>query len=223
LGLLPLVYMVSGDPLLWLVERLRPGTVPMDDFKPINGKTILIVFNSEIVEFVQNAKDEAVATATQMGRDTFAKFREQASAKAGSFRDGAVSTSRPEPGASSDQETYEAARDEFKRLAVTGGNAVAMREQMLTISALCDADCAIPGPYTFAADKFAQVDLVGRFDLIISTLRDGHANCAGKRAYQEEIENFFFGVGKLCWNEGYENLAFRAYMDGLDRWRRRAI
>lgn len=219
LGLIPLVYMVSGDPLLWLVERLRPGTVPMDDFKPINGKTILIVFNTEVVEFVQNARDEVVATATQVGRDSFASFREQATAKAGTLRGRADAASDPESSARSDQEVYEAAHAEFKRLAVTGGNGDRLREQMLTISALCDADCAIPGPYTFTADKLTQVDLVGKFDLIIGTLRDGHRNCAGNRTYQEEIENSLFGVGKLCWNEGQEHLAFRAYMDGLDRWR----
>lgn len=219
LGLIPLVYMVSGDPLLWLVERLRPGTVPMDDFAPINGKTILIVFNAEVAEFAQNARDEVVSTAEQMGRDTFAKFREKATAKAGTMRDRADTAADPEAGAASDQEIYEAAHAEFKRLSAAGGDADALREQMLTISAMCDAGCAIPGPYTFTADKFAQVDLVGKFDLIIGTLRDGHTNCAGNRAYQEEIENCLFGVGKLCWNEGHEHLAFRAYMDGLDRWR----
>lgn len=219
LGLIPLVYMVSGDPLLWLVERLRPGTVPMDDFKLINGKTILIVFDAEVAEFAQNARDEAVGTATQMGRDTFVKFREQASAKADTFRGDAGSAADSEPGTRSDQEVFETAHAEFKRLAGTGGDADALREQLLKISALCGADCAIPGPYTFVADKFAQVDLVGKFDLIIDTLRDGHANCAGNRVYQQEIETCFFGVGKLCWNNGHEAMAFRAYMDGLERWR----
>jgi len=104
LGLIPLVYMVSGDPLLWLVERLRPGTVPIDDFKPINGKTILIVFNAEVVEFVQNARDEVVATAKLVGRDMFAKFRDQASAQAGTSRGQAGPASDTEPGVRSDQE-----------------------------------------------------------------------------------------------------------------------
>lgn len=219
LGLIPLVYMVSGDPLLWLVERFRPGTVPMDDFRPINGKTILIVYSPEIVEFVQHGGDKAVATTTQMGRDTFAKFCEQDTGKGGAFHGRLDSAADPGAGARSDREIYEAAHAEFKRLAATGGDGNALREQMLAISALCDANCAIPGPYIFVADKFAQVDLVGKFDLIIGTLRDGHANCADNRAYQEEIEACLFGVGKLCWNQGYEQLAFRAYMDGLNRWR----
>ncbi len=219
LGLIPLVYIVSGDPLLWLVERLRPGTVPMDDFKPINGKTILIVFNSEVVEFVQNARDEAVASATQIGRDTFAKFREQASARADMYRREGSSAAGPESDSRSDQQVYEAAKAEFQRLAAAGSDAEALREQLNTISELCDAECAVAGPYIFIVNMFAQSDLVGKFDLIIGTLRDGHTNCAGNRAYQEEIETCFFGVGKLCWNGGHEELAFRAYMDGLDRWR----
>jgi hypothetical protein len=41
----------------------------------------------------------------------------------------------------------------------------------------------------------------------------------GRARNSETIENTFFGLGKLCWNEGYELFAFRAYMDGLDRWR----
>lgn len=43
LGFLPLAYMASGDPLLWLVERFRPGTVPVARFMPMNFKTIIIV------------------------------------------------------------------------------------------------------------------------------------------------------------------------------------
>jgi len=42
---------------------------------------------------------------------------------------------------------------------------------MLTIGALCDADCAISDPYTFTADKFAQADLVGKFHLIIDAAK----------------------------------------------------
>lgn len=226
-GIIPLIFMVSGDPLLWLVERLRPGTVPMDDFKPINGKTLLVIFNTEVVEFVQQAKEEAMATATQMGRDTFAQFREQASSKAAAFRGRAESVSQPELGlepepdnaAMSDQEIYDDALVKFNRLAMSNGDAEGMREQMMRISMLADAGCAIPGPYSFVADKLAQVDLADKFDLCVQTLRKGHASCDGNRAHQEEIENTFFGLGKLCWNEGYELFAFRAYMDGLDRWR----
>lgn len=226
-GIIPLIFMVSGDPLLWLVERLRPSTVPMDDFKPINGKTILVVFNTEAVEFVQQARDEVVATATQMGRDTFSQFHEQPRSKAAAFRGRAEPATQPELGlepksdnvATSDQETYEDALAKFNCLARSGGDAEGMREQMMRISTLADAGCNIPGPYSFVADKLAQVDLAGKFDLCIKTLSRGHANCPGNRAHQEEIENTFFGLGKLCWNEGYELFAFRAYMDGLDRWR----
>ncbi len=227
LGLIPLVFIVSGDPLLWLVERFRHGTVPMDDFKLINGKTILVVFNPEVVEFVQNAKDEAVATATRVGRDTFEQFREKASAKTAAFRDAAEPTLEPEigleidlePQTESDQEIYEDALSKFNTLAATNGNADDMRDQMMRISTLCDADCTIPGPYNFVADKLSQIDLVDKFDLVIQTLRKGHANCAGSRVDQEVLESAYFGLGKVCWNEGHELYSFRAYMDGLDRWR----
>lgn len=224
-GLIPLVFMVSGDPLLWLVERFRPGTVPMDDFKPINGKTILVIFNTEVVEYVQQVKEEAMATATQMGRDTFAQFREQASTKAAAFRGTAEPVAEPElgqepePAGMSDQEVYDDALGKFTRLVTSNGDAEYIRDQMMRISALADAGCSIPGPYIFVADKLAQVDLFGKFELCLRTLYKGHANCANDRAHQEEIETGFFGLGKMCWNEGYELFAFRAYMDGLDRWR----
>lgn len=79
LGLIPLVFIVSGDPLLWLVERFRPETVPMDDFKPINGKTILVVFNPEMIEMVENVKAnvkaEAASVAKAAGASAMNKLR----------------------------------------------------------------------------------------------------------------------------------------------------
>lgn len=219
LGFIPLIYMVCGDPILWLVEKFRPGSIPMDDFKPLNFKTILIVINHEIVESV---KREAITSAKSVSTKAINKFRiRQGTTEKPTTADSVQAD--PEIGFTIEveaaRERYDRAFAEFKRLASKGGEAEAMREEMIKISDLCEADCAIPGPYTFCADKFSQIDVVGNFELIVGTLKRGHIACSQDRAFQEEIENSYFALGKLLWDMEKETLAFRAYIDGLNHWR----
>jgi hypothetical protein len=65
LGFVPLVFMVAGDPILWAIEKARPGTIPMANFQIINGKTILIIIddgNSLDLSVSKLIKSEEVAS-----------------------------------------------------------------------------------------------------------------------------------------------------------------
>jgi hypothetical protein len=87
------------------------------------------------------------------------------------------------------------------------------------VRTLVEQGCEIPGPYTFLADKLLRIQGLETFNVVVSLLRDGHSACSSKREYQVEIENTLFGVGKYCWDNEREDLAFIAYMTGLDYWR----
>ncbi|GGN60453.1 hypothetical protein GCM10011349_42020 [Novosphingobium indicum] len=74
IGFIPLIYMVSGDPILWLVEHFRPGTVPIANFKPFNFKTILIVVDEGLVD---DMRSEAISTARNVGAEAMNRLRNQ--------------------------------------------------------------------------------------------------------------------------------------------------
>jgi hypothetical protein len=218
LGIIPMVYMAGGDPILLLVERYRPGTIPLDDFKPLNFKALLIVLHNDVA---QNPNVEALPTAPNVGTEVVeevhnpgAELREAVTAEpVENEADGATNRE-----GKSEWELFDEASAEFMRLASTGGDAEEKRRLLIKIGDLCDARCKIPGPYVFTAKAFANIDAIEKFDVIIGNLENGHSACSGNRKHQEEIENHFFEVGKRCWDLDRQDLAFRAYMAGLNRW-----
>lgn len=219
LGLVPLIYMVSGDPLLWLIERIRPGTVPIREFKPLNLKTILIVVDEGLV---QGLKAEAATGAKVAGAEALRNLRKTGSAaRSGNSEPASNSPAKKAGAVDTDphQLQYDQSVAEFRRLASLGNQGEAMRAEMLKISALVTAGCRIPGPYVFSANVLVQTDLVENWNSILTILKSGYEACSGNRSHQEEIETAYFGLGKACWDLDREDLAFKAYMIGLNKWR----
>ena len=72
LNLIPMLFMACGDPVLWVVERLRPGTVPMSGFKPLNFVTILFITDDRAIDGI---KAHAGDTAKNVATDLFEKMR----------------------------------------------------------------------------------------------------------------------------------------------------
>lgn len=76
--LIPIAYMALGDPVLWLIERARPGTVPVNRFKPLNFNTIIFVINEEVVDTIRDGVTGAVRNAASGAADRFSQFGKDA-------------------------------------------------------------------------------------------------------------------------------------------------
>jgi hypothetical protein len=55
-----LIFMAIGDPLLWIAEKFRPGTVPCEPFRFVNFMTVILVMNTDVIHA---ARDDAVHAA----------------------------------------------------------------------------------------------------------------------------------------------------------------
>lgn len=218
-GLIPQIYMVAGDPVLWIIEKFRPGTLPTADFKPINLNTVIVIFNPEVVEMAQQAKASAMSATSFLGRKAAEKIR------SGKAPAGAPISRDVRPGAEASaeiqaqQKLFNEAEAEFNRLAAEGSSASALQSEVLKIKGLVNAGCSIFGPYRFLAERYLHEDPVGNFDRIMDTLEEGKSACSANRSSQDDIEVTYFALGKLYWDQGREYLAFKAYMAGLDTWR----
>jgi ABC-type polysaccharide/polyol phosphate export permease len=76
--LVPIAYMVVGDPVLWMIERARPGTVPANRFKPFNFNTIIFVINEELVDSVRDGVTSAVRNTASGAIDRLSQFGKDA-------------------------------------------------------------------------------------------------------------------------------------------------
>jgi hypothetical protein len=219
LGLLPQVYMVAGDPILWVIEKFRPGTIPMADFKPVNFNTLLIIFSPAVVEMTQQAKETARSATSYLGQMASDKIRNRNGKGATSAPDNTRVDVNPNVANQAQQMVYGTALDELKRLASEGGTSTAVDNELMKIKGLVDAGCSFFGPYKFLAEQYIAEDLIGNFDHIMDVLEKGRNACRGDKSIQGEIEVSYFAVGKLCWDLEQERLAFRAYIRGLNIWR----
>lgn len=219
LGLLPQIYMVAGDPVLWLIEKFRPGTLPMSGFRPVNFITLLIIFSPVVAEMTQQAKATAMSATSYLGQKASEKIRNRKTGGEPPASGLLSGRTAPAAGLQAQKKLYEDAVEELKRMGFQGGPSDAAGKQLLKIRSLVDAGCTFAGPYRFLAETYVEEDLTGNFDLIMGILEKGRIACRGDEACRSEIEVCYFALGKLCWDREHETLAFRAYITGLNSWR----
>jgi hypothetical protein len=73
--LLPMMYMVAGDPVLWLARRQKPDLLPVEKFNIFNFNTLIFVINQEVVDTVRDGVTSEVGRAASSAIDRLSSFK----------------------------------------------------------------------------------------------------------------------------------------------------